>query len=557
MLVLAAPASAADICATYGFNSLHEDCDPSGDTFAAGFNDAVDQANGNPGFDRILIGPGTYPPEGTHVTADAAQDLVIDGSGRDATFMQVAGDGERLVVVHDPETVVSDLEIQLAVDPNLVGIEMNGGELERIDVTGAPLDGSTGILALEGVDADDVRVDLTSPQTETVDGLHLADNGSAMSVLSDIEARAPTYALSIENGTVDLERGHLRGGSSGIEFRGAGAFSGESFVARGTHGNSVALGIHNFGTADADTHVDVRHATLYVHENGPALDVRQFAGRVIDVDVADTAISGAGEIDLHASTVNADSEVDVELNYSSWSPSQQEVDGTATITSGEGNLNGPGPRYVNIGGGDFRLRGDSPFVDAGTPGDLGDESRTDYLRGDRLLDGDGDGTERRDIGAEEFDPADDPEGDGDGDTGGGADDGGGAAPPPVQPPVGPPGDPQVFPPPPAALQPLSVRRGNRRVDRRGRALLVIGCPAAAPGPCVGAVVLRAAGRRLGRRAFTIAPGRTARVRVNVGRRGRRALRRARRLRVRAIVTAANALPVRRTFTLRRARRALG
>jgi hypothetical protein len=99
---------------------------------------------------------------------------------------------------------------------------------------------------------------------------------------------------------------------------------------------------------------------------------------------------------------------------------------------------------------------------------------------------------------------------------------------------------------------LSVRGGNRRLDRRGRVTFVVGCPAAAPGPCAGRVVLRRARRplALGRKAFTLAPGQAGRVRVKVGRRGRRALRRAKRLRVRATVTASNASASQVTFVLR-------
>jgi hypothetical protein len=55
--------------------------------------------------------------------------------------------------------------------------------------------------------------------------------------------------------------------------------------------------------------------------------------------------------------------------------------------------------------GDLRLRADSPLVDAGDPRALdADEPETDALGAVRALDGDGDGTARRDVGATERRP---------------------------------------------------------------------------------------------------------------------------------------------------------
>ena len=61
------------------------------------------------------------------------------------------------------------------------------------------------------------------------------------------------------------------------------------------------------------------------------------------------------------------------------------------------------PKFANAAGGDFRLRFGSPLIDAGTAGALtGTESPTDLAGHPRLVDGNGDGTARRDIGALEY-----------------------------------------------------------------------------------------------------------------------------------------------------------
>jgi hypothetical protein len=112
---------------------------------------------------------------------------------------------------------------------------------------------------------------------------------------------------------------------------------------------------------------------------------------------------------------------------------------------------------------------------------------------------------------------------------------------------------------------MTVTGGARSLDARARVTLVLGCAASAPGPCAGSVVLKtaravAAQRRrkrvlaLGRASFSIAPGKTAKVRVKVGKAGLRALRRAGRLSVRAAITSSNAAKTTKTFTLRPRRR---
>jgi hypothetical protein len=93
------------------------------------------------------------------------------------------------------------------------------------------------------------------------------------------------------------------------------------------------------------------------------------------------------------------------------------------------------------------------------------------------------------------------------------------------------GDPGSGTPPPALHGPrVTVGPKTVRFDRRGRAKLLVGCPAGTPGDCSGRVVLVRGGTLVSAR-FKVAAGKRSRVRVHLTKRGRRALKPSRRLRV--------------------------
>ena len=90
----------------------------------------------------------------------------------------------------------------------------------------------------------------------------------------------------------------------------------------------------------------------------------------------------------------------ITTSYSSWSTKHAMTTGrTAQVVVGPGNLN-VDPAFANAAGGDYRLTPGSPVIDHGDPAAAGPTLDLDGKA--RVVDGDGNGTAVRDMGAYEL-----------------------------------------------------------------------------------------------------------------------------------------------------------
>ena len=202
------------------------------------------------------------------------------------------------------------------------------------------------------------------------------------------------------------------------------------------------------------------------------------------------------------------------------------VDSTGT-TAGAGNQSSD-PLFANSALGDFHLLAGSPAIDAGA-GDA-DLGGTDF-EGDTRPTG-----AAPDIGADEYVPPPPPPPPGDG--GGGGE----TTPPPADTPP-----PTIVPPVLTPVQiggpVVTISASPVTVTKTGVANIRVGCPSTAAQFCQGTLTLRTATRvnvaarrilTLGRRTFKINAGARGVVGVKLTRQARRVLRRAKRLRIKAI-----------------------
>ena len=108
-------------------------------------------------------------------------------------------------------------------------------------------------------------------------------------------------------------------------------------------------------------------------------------------------------------------------------------------------------------------------------------------------------------------------------------------PPVVTPPGGNPpgGNP---PPPTSPFAGMTILTKSVRVDRKGRAAIKLTCPVGTAGACTGKLSLKTK-KGAGSKTFTIAPGKTASIRVKLSKAARKTLKKKHKLRLSIIATA--------------------
>jgi hypothetical protein len=400
-LLPAAPAQAAAsvICVNTS--------DPTCTTTVATIPLAITASDANAVDDTILVGPGTYT-DGPYILDGTVHAVTLKGAGQGSTILTMPVSGTRYDYVTGNHAVVQDLTVQLA----------------------ASAVGDTGLALYNGSTATNVTVDGTG--SSNASGMHLAGTSLVTSTASHATITMPFSSGSrgiygegaavVTDSTITADNGFDHSGtgvadtlsrvSMTVRFAGVTTDSGtvdvdDSVIDLGTY-NATGLYAANSNPGTAAKAINADHVTIV---GGGASSKGVYAGatsgtvqQVSTVQLDNSIVEGPAN-DLVAQAQNnggvlAQSTATITSTYSDWS-TKLELPGTnglAQVISGTGNLD-VDPAFVDAAGHDHRLATGSPVIDHGDPAAGG--PTTDLAGGARVLDGNGDGSAVRDMGAYE------------------------------------------------------------------------------------------------------------------------------------------------------------
>lgn len=397
-LVLPAGASAAKFCVK------KPKCVQAGGTQAPSIASAIASANANgPDRDRIELGAKKY--DDGPWTAASGNPVNIVGAGRGKTTLTRTNtsSGETILTLGDMKSRASDLAVAVNDGALIAGVR-TAGDLKRIRVAGQSASlGQIGAVLLSGGSIAKSSVNL--PTTESGYGVHALEGGA---LIRDSRVRAATGVLanhssgqtravrlrvtaavggvdSTANLTLDQATVRMVGSTPGIALRMSSSFSSvpRKFTAR--HVTAIGTGATNsFGAAAL--------ASGFGPSECPRvkLVLRNSILRGFDRDLFRSESS---------TCLTDEARADINLAWTVFDPNDVAESGGGKITKGKGNRN-VNPRFVKPAKGNYRLKASSPLIDKGQKGKpKKGESKRDLDGRRRVVDGDGNGKARRDVGA--------------------------------------------------------------------------------------------------------------------------------------------------------------
>jgi PKD domain len=382
-VALAVPALAS--ASTYCVGSPSECSGIAKPGTAAGLQEALSQAEANAESDSIRIGPGTYtapgpagfsissPAHGVHIRGEGPAATVLAGSGLNAVTLRLSGVG-------GDASTVSDLGLKLSEgggSPS--GLVLTHGGAGNVAVTSSP--GLTDGHGVELIDASFEHGSVTVPGLHGIETANSSFVGNA-SILARVALKSSVGTLFVAKSRIETSQVGIATGS------GAAGITDTLIHVRGGVGDESGLLATSNVQAEQLTVVGTgtpKHGLVASRAGGGSALVKlqnsTVSGFVHDLAAMGDGISLAG----------------VAVSYSNYATATALPGGT--VTPGFGNLNVP-PGFVDAGAGDFHLRHDSPLLDMGD--DIIPPGSTDLDDRPRVVDSDGSGGPRADIGAYEY-----------------------------------------------------------------------------------------------------------------------------------------------------------
>ena len=358
---------------------------------------ALALSNGQTTPDRIEIGPGTYA-DGPY---NAASQIEIVGAGIGQTILTntAPADFSSVLLANFGGPTISDLTVRIGAGTSSGGLQPDGGTVERVRIEADPGATPSSGLNQSGGSARDVEIALpvglgARLSGVTVDNMRIdAPDGASVQggVMRRVRVTAVTSGLSTGSGATRIEDGVVRVTGAAADGLVLNPFSGSTitlshmtFVGAGSAG-TVGLRLEGGSGAFAALTQSVAIRNVVVRGFGKDLERQGFVGTPNPCIFPNCPIT-----------------VNVTVDHSALDVPVTDLGGPGAVTLGDGNLDAPDPRFVDPATGDFRLRFDSPLIDAGDPVPLGaspnylNESPLDLGGLPRIVSG------RRDIGGYEY-----------------------------------------------------------------------------------------------------------------------------------------------------------
>lgn len=398
--------------------------DPSCETGVETVAAAITAAEVHAGPDSVLIGPGDFtlpagssPSEVEAYYYGGAVDNTIElrGSGIASTHLTMGGTSgnEKGISINAPAgSGVSDFELTIPPGgdlPGEVALTLDGGTVARgLLIDGPGVANAVGVALGTGAPAlHELTVDLPV-EASPANGAVRSSNGAASIVDSHLRA---TFGVTNSGNAVTVERSIVdarTGGSidsGSIEWR-------DSLIELGNRVGAAGIQAANYNNGITPVNASVDGVTIVGGGSG-SVGIRAMADsgtETATVEVSSSVIEGPA-MPLAVLADNGRTAT-LTASYSSFDQAAVQIvpdlngsgeAGTATYDANEVAWLKPG--FVDAAAGDFHLAAGSALVDAGDPA-APDAERLDIDSGSRavasLCPG---GVGRRDIGADEFEPA--------------------------------------------------------------------------------------------------------------------------------------------------------
>jgi hypothetical protein len=360
--------------------------------------DAITATDSDPDLDRIEIGPVTLNER----DLAASQPVDIVGSGPSTVIAggSTAGANAWVLNLNNVDSSISSLTVR----------ENQGFSI------------STGVLRLGGSDADGVNVEGTGfARTGVfVQGGTFSNGSVTVSPSPDFGALAISstgtldrvtasgYRALATSGTGTARRVTLTGTAVGLQSSGTLLVENALIRTTGASATELGMGANSSGLGGTSS-VTARYVTIVGSGAAGSRGVEAAA-------YGDGSGSGTSSIDLrhvivrgYANSLSRNpsgpgvSSASISADWSNFDLSTKRENGAGVFNFGSGNVTDTDPQFRNPAGGDFHLAGTSPLIDHGDPTAPPPAEATNDLDGrPRVIDGNADGTARRDMGAYEY-----------------------------------------------------------------------------------------------------------------------------------------------------------